>query len=116
MFSEEKMKISGSFSREDAPIGVTRRFRLPVLFGLPRESKKAPYQVFVLGFQLAVRQPIRDLAKRRGQLSALCARVHGLRLTKEPPKPLPPLGRVSRKFNLERIAQSAMAPALPDCT
>ena len=39
----EKMKFSGSFSREDVPTGVARRFRVPVLFDLPRESKKAPY-------------------------------------------------------------------------
>jgi hypothetical protein len=54
------------------------RFGFPVLFKLRREPQKAPYQVFVLDFQFADRQPIRDFAKRFSELYTLCARVHGL--------------------------------------
>jgi hypothetical protein len=97
------MKISGNFSREG---GSTQHFR--VLFDLPRESKKTPYQVFVLGFQLAMRQLIRDLAKCGGHLSALCARVHGLKPTNKTIQPL----RIDCKINREQIAERIMAPAL----
>jgi hypothetical protein len=55
---------SGSFGREDALVGRTRkRLRLPVLFKLPREPQKAPYQVCVLSPYFGILQRHRFLAK-----------------------------------------------------
>src|SRR4029453_9963699 len=65
-------------------------------FKLRREPQKAPYQVFVLDFQFADRQPIRDFAKRLSELYTLCSgsRLAWLRPKQRNQSAVAPLCRV----------------------
>ena len=58
----------------------------PVLFKLRREPQKAPYQVFVLDFQFADRQPIRSASYIHSVLGFTACMAEA---NKETSQPLP---------------------------